>query len=709
MRGAGAAPRRRGRDEAAGALDWQDQPEPSRPMTDMPTLPEPHRVLADVFGYAAFRSFQEEAIRHVIGGGHALILMPTGGGKSLCYQIPALCRPGTAVVVSPLIALMQDQVEALRQRGVQAAAWNSAASSDDIERIVVAIEAGRLDLLYVAPERLMMPAFLERVIARMPLALIAIDEAHCVSEWGHDFRPEYLQLAALAERFPDVPRVALTATADTRTRAEIVERLHLSPGRVFVGSFDRPNIVYRIASLQSRERQLLDFLKPRAGQSGIVYCRARKSTEQVAAMLEAEGYNAFAYHAGMDARARRTALERFQSEDGIIAVATIAFGMGIDKPDVRFVVHLDLPKNVEAYYQETGRAGRDGQPSEAYLLYGSGDEMTLRRFIADSGAPEARKAIERTKLEQLLRIVRGSVCRREALLAYFGERKPGPCGACDICLDKGELADGSEAMRKFLSCVFRTGERFGAAHVIDVLLGNTTEKIIQSGHVTISTYGIGRELTKKQWRAVADHALGAGLVAPHENGYGGLVLTAAARPVLRGEQRVMLKMPPARESRSRKRAAAPAAAPAAGAAPHGALFEALRRYRLEIARASGAAPYTIFHDRTLEDIAAARPATLDALARCYGVGAAKLERYGAAVLEIVRRFAGGAGPPPDAAQSKPGTPWSIEEDDRLRRRWEEGADVASLAHELGRGHGGVEARLVRLGLVPDRETARQRS
>ena len=672
----------------------------------------PHDVLREVFGFEGFRSFQEEAIRHVIGGKHALILMPTGGGKSLCYQIPSLCRPGVGVVVSPLIALMQDQVEALRQRGVRAAAWNSASTDDEVDRIVDALAAERLDLLYVAPERLMMPAFLERVIARAKLALFAIDEAHCVSEWGHDFRPEYLQLAALAERFPDVPRVALTATADLRTRAEIMERLHLGGGRMFVASFDRPNIVYRIDSLRSREKQLLEFLSRHAGASGIVYCRARKKTEEIAELLEAEGYNAFAYHAGMDAGRRRKALERFQSEDAVVAVATIAFGMGIDKPDVRFVAHLDMPKNVEAYYQETGRAGRDGAPSEAYLLYGSGDEVTLRRFIAESEAPEARKAIERTKLDQLLRILRASRCRREALLAYFGETKPAPCGACDICLDTAILEDATEPMRKFLSCVFRTGERFGAAHVIDVLLGNTTEKIVQSGHVTVSTYGIGTELSKKQWRAVADHALASGFVRPHDNGFGGLVLTAAARPILRGGERVMMKLPAQREAKKRRGGAA---AGAAGRSKHGALFEALRRYRLELARAAGAAPYTIFHDRTLEEIAALKPATLDMLGHCYGIGVVKLEKFGPAVLDIVKRHRDSADAPassdPALASGMPpnrGLPWTQGDDDVLRRRWNEGAGVAALAAELGRAGGGVEARLVRLGLVPDRESARLR-
>ncbi len=674
-------------------------------------LPDPAAVLATVFGYEAFRGFQEEAIRHVIGGGNALILMPTGGGKSLCYQIPSLCRPGVGVVVSPLIALMQDQVEALRQRGVRAAAWTSASSEDEVGRIADGLVADALDLLYVAPERLMKPAFLERVIARAKLALFAIDEAHCVSEWGHDFRPEYLQLAGLGERFPDVPRVALTATADLRTREEIRDRLRLRDGRMFVASFDRPNITYRIDMLRSRERQLLECLSRHAGESGIVYCRARKKTEEIAELLEAEGYNAFAYHAGMEAGRRRKALERFQSEDAAVAVATIAFGMGIDKPDVRFVAHLDMPKNVEAYYQETGRAGRDGQPAEAYLLYGAGDEVTLRRFISESEAPEARKQIERAKLDHLLRILRSSRCRREALLDYFGERKPAPCGACDICLDTAALQDATEAMRKFLSCVFRTGERFGAAHVIDVLLGNTTEKIIQFGHVMVSTYGIGQDLSKKQWRAVSDHALAAGLVAPHDNGFGGLVLTDAARPVLRGGERVMMKLP---EQRAKRRRGAAPSSQAAGAPVHGPLFDALRRYRLELAHAVGAAPYTVFHDRTLEEIASLKPATLDALAHCYGIGVVKLEKYGPAVLDIVKRYRDH----PDAPQRdgarlaggavNQGKPWTPDQDEALRRRWVEGAGVAALAQELGRGSGGIEARLVRLGLVADRETARLR-
>ncbi len=669
----------------------------------------PRDVLREVFGFEDFRSFQEEAIGHVIGGGHALVLMPTGGGKSLCYQIPALCRPGVAVVVSPLIALMQDQVEALRQRGVRAAAWNSASTEDEIGRIADALAAGRLDLLYVAPERLMMPAFLQRVIGRARLALFAIDEAHCVSEWGHDFRPEYLQLAALAERFPDVPRVALTATADLRTRREIMDRLHLGGGRVFVASFDRPNITYRVEGVRKREKQLLDFLARHAGESGIVYCRSRRKTESAAALLEGEGYNAFHYHAGMSAEARRAALERFQSEDAVVAVATIAFGMGIDKPDVRFVAHLDMPKNVEAYYQETGRAGRDGRPAEAYLLFSEGDQMTLRRFIEDSGANDARKAIEHAKLNQLVQILRSSRCRREALLGYFGEEKPGPCGACDICLDTAELRDATEPMRKFLSCVFRTGERFGAAHVIDVLLGNTTEKIIQAGHVAVSTYGIGRDLSKAEWRAVADHAAAVGLVERRDDLYGGLALAGAARPALRGEQRVMMKLPAPREKR-RRRGEAKSAAPAAGAPVHGALFDALRRFRLELARAAGAAPYTIFHDRTLEEIASLKPATLDQLGHCYGIGAVKLEKYGAAVLDIVKRHRDAAeAPAGEAAAPKRGLPWTPDEDAALRRRWNEGAGVGALAAELGRAAGGVEARLVRLGLAPDRETARMRS
>ncbi len=507
------------------------------------TVREPSEVLSAVFGFPSFRSFQEEAIRHLIGGGHALVLMPTGGGKSLCYQIPALCRPGIAVVVSPLIALMQDQVAALRQRGVGAAAWNSAASESDIDRIVTDIAAGSLDLLYVAPERLMMPVFLERVIGRMRVALFAIDEAHCVSEWGHDFRPEYLALTTLAERFPAVPRVALTATADLRTRQEIIERLHLAGGRSFIASFDRPNIVYRIASLYDRDAQLLRFLAGHSGHSGIVYCRARKTTEEIAALLKSAGYNAFAYHAGMEGEVRRNALARFQTEDGIIAVATIAFGMGIDKPDVRFVVHLDMPKNVEAYYQETGRAGRDGKASEAWLLYGAGDEMTLRRFIKESEAPDTRKKIEHAKLDQLLRILRAGRCRREGLLAYFGESRPGPCGACDVCLNTGALGDVTEQMRKFLSCVYRTGERFGAGHVIDVLMGAQTEKVVRLGHARLSTYGIGSDWTKTQWRVLADHALASGFIAHHADGFGGLVLTVEARPVLRGEERVALKLP----------------------------------------------------------------------------------------------------------------------------------------------------------------------
>ncbi|MFZ9449008.1 MAG: DNA helicase RecQ, partial [Alphaproteobacteria bacterium] len=501
-------------------------------------IADPARILREVFGYPAFRGPQAEIVAHVVDGGSALVLMPTGGGKSLCYQVPSLCRRGVGVVVSPLIALMQDQVDALREAGVRAAAINSAQSLEDAGDAWRAMRAGELDLVYVSPERLLGGAFLQR-LAEVEVALFAIDEAHCVSQWGHDFRPEYLQLAALAERFPGVPRIALTATADPRTREEIVRRLGLEAGRVFVASFDRPNIRYLLRDKDDAKRQLLAFLEDRRGEAGIVYARSRSRVDRFAADLRAAGHDAIAYHAGMESGARAEALDRFRRDSGVVVVATIAFGMGIDKPDVRFVAHVDLPKSLEAYYQETGRAGRDGLPAVAWMAHGAGDVPLLRRFIDESDAGDVQKRGEHAKLDALIGFAEASTCRRQVLLAHFGERLPEPCGNCDVCLEPARSSDATEPVRKALSAVYRTGERFGAAHVVDVLLGADTERVRTLGHDRLAVHGVGGELDRGQWRSLFRQLVAAGLLETAPEGHGGLRLGAAemVRPVLRGARR----------------------------------------------------------------------------------------------------------------------------------------------------------------------------
>ena len=590
--------------------------------------------LHQVFGYNSFRGEQGEIVDHVTAGGDALVLMPTGGGKSLCYQLPALLRAGTGIVVSPLIALMQDQVEALRQLGVRAAFLNSsldAASAAQVERELL---DGALDLLYVAPERLLTPRFLS-LLERTPVALFAIDEAHCVSQWGHDFRPEYRQLTLLHERWPDVPRIALTATADAPTRNEIVERLALEDARRFVSSFDRPNIRYMVVAKDDSRRQLLDFLDGHRGDSGIVYCLSRRKVDATAAMLAERGLRALPYHAGLDAATRAEHQRRFLREDGIVMVATIAFGMGIDKPDVRFVAHLDLPKSLEGYYQETGRAGRDGEPSDAWLAYGLGDAVLLRRMIEDGDAGDERKWLERGKLDALIGYCESTACRRQSLLAYFGEAHAGACGGCDNCLQPPQTWDATEAARKALSCVYRTGQRFGAAHVIDVLRGADTAKVRQFGHQSVSTYGIGGELDAKQWRGVFRQLVSAGLLDADIEGHGALRLTGEATPLLRGERSLQLRAEPPKRERQRKQASADRQAPAMPVElPEDAVarFTALRQWRAEAARAQNVPAYVIFHDATLRSIALEQPRDLDALAMIGGVGASKLERYGREVI-----------------------------------------------------------------------------
>ena len=592
-------------------------------------------VLKQVFGYAAFRGPQEEIVRHVSAGGDCLVLMPTGGGKSLCYQIPALLRPGTGIVVSPLIALMQDQVAALREAGVRAAFLNSSLSSADAAAVERGLAAGDYDLVYVAPERLLMPRFLEqlaRLHAAVQLALFAIDEAHCVSQWGHDFRPEYMQLALLHERFPGVPRIALTATADRVTREEIVQRLALENARTFVSSFDRPNIRYRIVEKANARAQLLAFLRAEhAGDSGIVYCLSRRKVEETAAWLAEQGVSALAYHAGMDAGTRSLHQARFQREEGIVMVATIAFGMGIDKPDVRFVAHLDLPKSIEGYYQETGRAGRDGLPADAWMAYGLGDVVNQRRMIDASTAEAQFKRIAAAKLDALLGLCEASSCRRVRLLAYFDEASA-PCGNCDVCIEPPQVWDGTVAAQKALSCVYRTGQRFGAVHLIDVLLGKETERVLQWNHQALSTFGVGRELDEKVWRTVFRQLVAQGLLAVDHAGHGSLLLTEASRAVLSGGQTVHL-----RQAQAGKRGSGRARASAAGlGAEQERLWQRLREWRAGVAKEHGVPAYVVFHDATLAELARTRPQSEDALGQISGVGARKLEHYGAALLALLR-------------------------------------------------------------------------
>ena len=594
------------------------------------------QLLATLYGHRDFRGDQARVIEHVTAGGSALVLMPTGGGKSLCYQLPALLRPGVGVVVSPLIALMKDQVDALRQLGVSAAYLNSSLTLEQAKDVEHELLTGRLKLLYVAPERLLTPRMLD-LLDRSSVALFAIDEAHCVSQWGHDFRPEYVQLAVLAERYPKVPRIALTATADEVTRREMLERLHLQSARVFVGSFDRPNIRYTVVDKQNAVQQFLAFYRARhQGHAGIVYCLSRKGVERTAQALQRAGVAALPYHAGLDARVRERHQERFLREDKLVMVATIAFGMGIDKPDVRFVAHLDLPKSLEGYYQETGRAGRDGEPADAYMTYGLADVVALRRLLAQSTADERHKRIERQKLEALLGYCESPRCRRQVLLGYFGERYEAACGNCDTCLTPVDSWDGTVAAQKFLSTVARTGQRFGAGHLTDVLLGKKTPRIRSFGHHALSTYGIGKELNEREWRSVARQLVALGYLTTDAAGHGSLLLAPPSAAVLRGQAQVLLRSDPA----PAKARAKPQAATPLKSAPldprDEALWEALRELRTRLAREQGVPPYVIFHDSTLRAMLQLKPTTLRALAEVPGVGEKKLERYGEAFLAILR-------------------------------------------------------------------------
>jgi ATP-dependent DNA helicase RecQ len=594
-------------------------------------------VLQTVFGYPAFREQQADIVEHVASGGDALVLMPTGGGKSLCYQIPALLRDGVAVVVSPLIALMQDQVDALAEVGVRAAFLNSTQTFEEALRIERQVRTGDIDVVYVAPERLMTPRCLE-LFEASTISLFAIDEAHCVSQWGHDFRPEYIRLSILHERFPQVPRIALTATADGLTRAEIAQRLQLEDARQFVSSFDRPNIRYQIVEKTNGRKQLLDFITTEhAGDSGIVYCLSRKKVEETAEFLAEHGIKALAYHAGMEHTQRAANQSRFLREDNIVMVATIAFGMGIDKPDVRFVCHLDLPKSIEGYYQETGRAGRDGLPASAWMAYGLQDVVLQRRMIDESEADDNFKRVLSSKLDAMLGLCETLSCRRMRLLDYFGEAS-GPCGNCDTCLLPPVSFDGTVPVQKLLSAIYRVDQRFAAGHVIDVLRGAESERIMQWHHDKLTVFGVGSDRSEQEWRAIVRQAIALGLVTVDHEQFSSLKLTEAARPVLKGEKKVQLRQ--YQKPVKQKRQAAPRGyAELDLSSSEQAIFDKLRWWRVETARAHGVPAYVVFQDATLREIAKVKPGSLDELRGVSGVGEKKLASYGDEIVALIGELA----------------------------------------------------------------------
>ena len=612
---------------------------------EAPTMDAAQAVLESTFGYKSFRLHQHAIIESLLAGKDVLALMPTGGGKSLCYQIPALVRRGTGVVVSPLIALMQDQVSALREAGVKAAYLNSTLSFAEAQDVEKALTSGTLDVLYVSPERLVQERTLA-LLERAEISIFAIDEAHCVAQWGHDFRPEYKQLRILPERFPSVPRIALTATADEKTREEIVAELRLENAERYIASFDRPNIRYIISeqgSVPNREK-LLQFIEAEhKDDAGIVYCLSRKTVEETAAWLSLKGRNAHAYHAGLAPEMRRSVQERFLKEDGIIICATIAFGMGIDKPDVRFVAHLNLPKSIESYYQETGRAGRDGEPANAWMCYGMQDLIMQRQWIAQGDGAEAHKQMQRQKLDALIGLTETASCRRQRLLAYFSETMEKPCGNCDTCLNPPRTFDGTEAARKALSAIYRTGQRFGVGYLVDVLAGKADPKISRNAHDKLTVYGAGKDIKPDTWRGLFRQLMASGYVAADEEGYGGLTLTDRARPLLRGEEQFLMRevaisAKPERGRAARERAAKSGAATLSSG--NDAIYAALKTLRQKLATAAGLPPYVICHDRTLVEIAQKRPQNAAQLHDITGLGDRKIARYGAALLEVVQTFAG---------------------------------------------------------------------
>ena len=599
----------------------------------------PRQILKTVFGYDSFRGHQQTVIDHVLAGQDALVLMPTGGGKSLCYQIPALLRDGVGIVISPLIALMQDQVNALLQLGVKAAFLNSTLSLEQARQVEQQLLNGELDLLYIAPERLS-AARTAGLFARIKIALFAIDEAHCVSQWGHDFRADYLQLSVLHEQYPTIPRIALTATADEKTREEIILRLGLAHAQLFQSGFDRPNIRYRIIQKQNARQQLLAFIRAEHdGDAGIVYCLSRKKVEATAEWLCSNGVNALPYHAGMSNDLRQQHQHRFLMADSLVMVATIAFGMGIDKPNVRFVAHLDLPKSVEAYYQETGRAGRDGLPANAWMAYGLQDVITLRQMLGESNADEAHKRVEFHKLDAMLALCEQVHCRRQGLLNYFGDSLEQPCGNCDTCLTPVATWDGTLAAQQALSCIYRTEQRFGVAYLIDVLLGKATERIKAAGHDRLSTFAIGKQLDEKQWYSVFRQLVARGLVAVDFERFGALRLTDACRPILRGEQALMLRKDTQPEKLKRSKSDYSRSSQQADSET---LWDALRAKRREIADLQDVPPYVIFHDATLMAMVEARPKSRQQMALISGIGERKLEQYGEQFLSVIRQFADAA-------------------------------------------------------------------
>ena len=594
------------------------------------------KILQKTYGYTSFRGEQADVIEHVISGGNAFVLMPTAAGKSLCYQIPSLCRDGVGIIVSPLIALMQDQVDALRQLGIKAAAINSSMTPGHVRETCEKIRNGEIDMVYVAPERLLMEDFLD-LLDQSSIALFAIDEAHCLSQWGHDFRPHYAQLSLLATRYPKVPRIALTATADAPTRKDIVNGLSLADGRTFIAGFNRPNIHYSIVIKDNGKQQILRFIKDNhAEDSGIIYCLSRAATEEMAEWLCEQGFKALPYHAGLSTELRAKNQERFLREDKIIMVATIAFGMGIDKPDVRFVAHMTIPKNIEAYYQETGRAGRDGLPANALMVYGMQDAAMQRNFIEASNAPDTQKRIEHQKLNALLGLCEAASCRRQVVLEYFGDHGE-PCGNCDTCQSPPETFDGTIAAQKALSCVYRTDQHFGVSYLIDVLHGKDDERIKQFGHDNVSTFGIGAEITKPEWQSIFRQLVAQNLLAVDSEGHGGLRLTLYGQAFLKEKKSISLRKYTGK-AKSRRREAALAALQDTDADM--SLLAALKAKRMELAKAQNVPPYVIFHDKTLYEMAAVRPANFDELARLHGMGEKKMERYGRVFLEAIALHAG---------------------------------------------------------------------